>query len=144
MLDGVFELGEAVERAYADCNYCDAALPRIAADALAKFDLQLGFDLQEIAAFLASTTVRQQSSQVFSDLQLTLYQRPYFYIEILIWSHATTSVHQHAFAGAFKVLQGSSLHTTFRFIQKHLVNPDCSLGELINQGSEFLAMGTIR
>lgn len=144
MLDGVFELGEEVEHAYARSNYSDESLPRIAADALAKFDHKLSFGLQQIAGFLATTTVPQQASQTFSDLQLTLYRRPNFYIEILIWAHSTTSVHQHSFSGAFKVLRGCSLHTTFRYIQKNLVHPDLSLGELINQGSEYLATGSIR
>ncbi|AVP96092.1 hypothetical protein C7S18_02285 [Ahniella affigens] len=51
----------------------------------------------------------------FSEPPLSLYRAEHFDISALIWLDGTTSVHQHAFCGAFHVLSGSSLHSQFEF-----------------------------
>ncbi|MGB5136343.1 MAG: hypothetical protein WBN89_14335 [Prochlorococcaceae cyanobacterium] len=144
LTDRIQCLGDQLEAAYHRCNYDDAALPALAADLLADFDAETEFDPRSIAAFFAQTRVRQQTDLRFSNLPVTLYRHREFYIEILVWSHASTAVHQHSFAGAFKVLQGSSLHTRFRFEQQRRLSADFLLGEVMPEYTEFLPLGAVR
>jgi hypothetical protein len=53
----------------------------------------------------------------FSDLQLMLHVEDDFVVQLLFWTNATTSIHDHFFAGAFRVVEGSSLHCNYRFDQ---------------------------
>ena len=137
-------LGEQVETQYRRCNYNPADLPAIAAEALAQFDGGFTFDTAAIAAFFAATSIPQQPRLRFSDLPVTVFRQREFYIEILIWTNSTTSVHQHGFSGAFKVLQGSSIHTTFEFQPQREISPDCILGAVIPQQTQYLAQGSIQ
>lgn len=51
----------------------------------------------------------------FAEPPLSLYNGTHFDISVLTWLDGTTSIHQHAFCGAFHVLQGSSIHSRYRF-----------------------------
>jgi hypothetical protein len=126
-------LGERVEAQYRRYNYNDVDLPAIAANALEQCHGEFTFDASTIAAFFATTTIPQQTGLRFSDLPVTVFRQREFYIEILIWTKSTTAVHQHGFSGAFKVLQGSSIHTTFEFQPQREINPDCILGAITPQ-----------
>lgn len=137
-------LGEQVEADYRRHNYNETDLPAIAAAALDKFDNQFSFDAAAIAAFLATTPLPQQPKLGFSNLPITVFRRREFYIEILVWTQATTAVHQHGFSGAFRVLQGSSLHTTFTFTPHTTVSPDCIVGAVVPQHTEYLSTGAVR
>ena len=52
----------------------------------------------------------------FGEPPLTLYVGTHFDISALTWLDETTSIHQHEFCGAFHVLQGSSIHSRYRFV----------------------------
>lgn len=137
-------LGEQVESQYHRCNYNSADLPAIAAEALAHFEGEFAFDAADIAAFFATTSILQKPGSRFSDLPVTVFRQREFYIEILIWTKSTTSVHQHGFSGAFKVLQGSSIHTTFDFQPQREISTDCILGVVTPQHTEYLKKGSVR
>lgn len=137
-------LGNQVEATYRRCNYNDTDLSAIAADALTQFKEEFSFDTVAIADFLATTTIGQQPGLSFSDLPLTVYWQRNFYIEILIWTNSTTAVHQHGFSGAFKVLQGSSLHTTFDFQPKQVISSDCIYGVITPQRTDYFQRGSIQ
>ncbi len=51
----------------------------------------------------------------FAEPPLSLYRGEHFDISALTWLDGTTSIHQHAFCGAFQVLGGSSIHSRYRF-----------------------------
>ena len=51
----------------------------------------------------------------FAEPPLSLYNGGHFDISALTWLDGTTSIHQHAFCGAFHVLAGSSIHSRYRF-----------------------------
>jgi len=138
------KLGSKVDALYRRCNYNQADLPAIAADALTEFESDLCFDALTIAEFLSETNIAQQPRLRFSDLPITVFRNREFYIEVLIWTHSTTSVHQHSFSGAFKVLQGSSIHTTFSFQPRQTMSPDLILGEVTAEQTEYLHRGAVR
>jgi len=66
-------------------------------------------------------------------------------VQALTWMEGTTTIHQHGFDGAFRVLQGSSLHVEYSFNESealadgHLVVGALEVGE-----PEILSTGAIR
>jgi hypothetical protein len=80
----------------------------------------------------------------FGDLALCAFRAPRFYIEVLFWLNATTSIHQHCFSGAFHVLAGSSIHSQYRFQVDDRVNEHMLLGDVQFLDSELLRCGQTR
>jgi hypothetical protein len=87
---------------------------------------------------------QQAVDSSFGQPPLTVYWHPLFYIEILFWATSTTAVHEHAFAGAFTVLEGSSLETTYRFDPLHAIDEGVVLGNVRLLESKVLTRGTVQ
>ncbi len=68
---------------------------------------------------LSEMPFHQQNHErgVFADLPFTLIKNEHFSIDLFVWMHAHTSIHDHPFVGAFKILQGSSRHLEYDFSQ---------------------------
>lgn len=137
-------LGRGVAVALGRANGDLRTLPEIAESALEDFSALDGVDLATLVDFLEQTNLRQQAKNPFSDLPLTVWHSRDFYIELLVWSHATTAIHQHGFGGAFRVVRGSSIHTRYSFQPEQRVTDDCLVGEVASQFSECLATGAVR
>ena len=137
-------LGDRVEAEYRRFNYDDKVFPQIAESALTDWQECPEFNLGEVADFLLTTSVKQQPEVEFSNLPVTLYRSSEFYIECLIWVDATTSIHQHAFSGAFRVVTGSSLHSEYEFVEQARVSQLLLLGEARTQRLEALTRGDVR
>ena len=137
-------LGDRVKAEYRRCNYDDQVFPQIAESALTDWQECPKFNLAEVADFLLTTSIKQQPEAEFSNLPVTLYRSSEFYIECLIWMDATTSIHQHAFSGAFRVVTGSSLHSEYEFVEKARVSQLLLLGEARTQRLEVLTRGDVR
>lgn len=67
-----------------------------------------------------------------------------FMIEVLVWLDATTSIHQHAFSGAFTILEGSSVHSQWTFTERQRISGGFRTGELALTGVEVLHVGDVR
>jgi len=81
----------------------------------------------------------------FSEPPLSVYRHAHFDISVLTWLDGTTSIHQHAFCGAFHVLAGSSIHSRYRFVGD--AAPDrarAKLGQLELLSIECLSAGATR
>lgn len=143
-LQAVTALGDRVAQRYAQAGNDAVSLPAIAAGELEHMDSGFRFDPQAIARYLAESEVQQNAWIKFSDLPVTLYRGDGFYIELLTWSRSTTSIHAHGFSGAYRVMQGSSLHTGHQFTVARQVDAACQLGVLIATGSEVLTEGSVR
>src|SRR5262245_29195100 len=105
-------LGDEIHAELSRRNFDEHALPDIAADALTRVELDAA-RLDQLAEFLIGTNIEQQPSLQFSNLPPVVYRCEDFYIELLVWIDATTTIHQHAFSGAFRVLVGSSFHSVY-------------------------------
>jgi hypothetical protein len=73
-----------------------------------------------------------------------MYWNGRFQIDVLFWHTATTAIHQHAFSGAFVVLEGSSLHAKYAFELQRRINSRFLLGEISLGDCELLKSGDIR
>jgi hypothetical protein len=80
----------------------------------------------------------------FGQPRVTVYNGNHFFIDLLFWADGTTSIHQHGFSGAFQVVEGSSLQSTYSFRCDRKVAAHLLLGELRFLAAEYLPKGSIR
>lgn len=144
----IFEAaGDTIEDRWRTANYDEDALPEIAEEVLRDSGLTNKVRLWEVAEWaLASKKLPQQYDiyAKFGDPPITVYNAPRFVIDVYYWLEGTTSVHQHAFCGAFQVLHGSSLHSEYVFEEKERVNLFAQTGKLALKSCEILNVGDIQ
>jgi len=139
------ELGALVEARWRDQNYNEGAFPEIAASALAEMPAPV--DPWEIIRWSQETpNLPEQMDPLgkFGNPPITVYVGPRFYIDVYYWLDGTTTIHQHAFSGAFQVLLGSSVHAGYRFQQDREINPHFLTGQLTLDKVSLLSQGEIR
>lgn len=113
----VDELGEAIEDAWQRINFERAAFPALCGEHLARAGLHTKLDLDQLvsAAFSGRLPGQPDPAARFGQPPLTLFRCGRFWIDALFWVDGTTAIHDHAFSGAFQVLAGKSIETTFTF-----------------------------
>lgn len=135
------ELGELIEKRWRDRSYNEDIFPEVAAEELTQFGLSSKVDPWEILEWVLTGQNLPEQSDVeakFSNAPITLYTRQRFYIDAYFWLDGTTTIHQHSFSGAFQVLHGSSIHSTFSFIPDRQINDHFVTGEIKNEKVELL------
>jgi hypothetical protein len=140
------EMGARIERRWRGHDYDERAFPSIAAEALVETPpaRQVAYaDLVEELLFDPQMPP-QPAELSFGQPPITVFSHPRFYIEVLCWMDATTSIHQHAFSGAFHVLAGSSVHSRYEFALRERINLHFLLGDLRVAGCELLRAGDTR
>lgn len=140
----VNQLGKKIRQAYRARHCNEKDLPIIASEFLSKEAFEFEFDISRIADFILETTITQQPGLAFSDLPIVLYKCDEFYIEMLIWTNSTTTIHQHAFSGALRVMKGSSFHSTWSFEEKRRLSSRFLIGDCKFENAEVLREGDIR
>jgi hypothetical protein len=138
------ELGSLIERRWRDQNYDEEVFPRIAERALAELPPSENVDAWDIIRWVFATTEipsQQDMPGKFGDPPITLYAGPRFHIDIYFWLDGTTSIHQHAFCGAFHVLSGSSIHSYYSFHPQQFINEHFAIGEIRLENVELLEQG---
>ena len=114
----VDQLGRLVEERWRATNYDPHRLPAIAEWALREVHLPELLAPDEIVTWaLSAPDFPQQHDPEgrFGQPPVTLYRAARFFIEALHWIDGSTTIHQHAFSGAFQVLAGSSIETRYAF-----------------------------
>lgn len=143
-LESVGELGVRIGHEFDRVKSDPYCLPEIAASELELAHFEVEFSAAEIVDFFWKSEVPQQAELMFSNLPLTLYRSKSFYIEALVWTTSTTTIHQHGFSGAFKVICGSSVHTRYLYRTDRKLTPSVSFGEVSSCDSEVLELGAVR
>ena len=140
-------LGESIRKEWSKENYNEDMLPSIAARQLKKFSLHESISASDVlnqALNVDSAISAHQVHSPFGDLQLIPYRHNKFYIEILYWAQGTTSIHDHAFSGAFYVLEGSSINVQYDFQFQDKINHHFHLGALKEAVSTRLQKGSVQ
>jgi hypothetical protein len=138
------QLGDEVERAWHAADYNEELLPEIAKDALLAADIPSKTDPWAAIAWAmgqAELPPQYDPAGRFGEPPITLYRGPRFHIDIYFWFTATTTLHQHAFCGAFQVFEGSSLHTWYEFEREHTINVFAETGSLRLKTCQVLTKG---
>jgi len=138
------DLGERIEARWRARDYADSALPPIAEEELLRrppHEHVSPWDLAQLGR--NPRRMPEQGSAGFGQPPLAVWGSERMYIEVLYWLQATTAIHQHSFSGAFAVLEGSSLHTQYRFRPDQKVSDDLHFGRLMWTSSELLTRGSV-
>jgi hypothetical protein len=141
------KLGALVEGRWKEQNYNEQLFPDIAAQALLESDLPARVDPWEIIRWVHNTAALPEQHDMegrFGDPPVTLFAGPRFYIDIYYWLDGTTSIHQHAFTGAFQVMLGSSIHSSYTFDEDRIINEHFSAGELRLNDVQLLKREDVR
>lgn len=138
------ELGALIEQRWREQNYNAELFPTIAEQALSERPPHQNVDAWDTIRWLFATTEIPSQQDVpgkFGDPPITLYAGPRFHIDVYFWLDGTTSIHQHAFCGAFHVLAGASIHSQYSFHPQQVINEHCAVGEIRLEKVELLEQG---
>lgn len=141
------QLGKLIEQNWRDKNYNEELFPSVAAHALRDFNLPEKVTAWDTVNWALGQDVLPEQRDMpgrFGDPPITLYNSPRFHIDIYFWLDGTTSIHQHAFCGAFQVIHGSSIHSSYEFETKEAVNFFTELGDINLDHCELLKVGDVR
>ena len=141
------ELGALIENRWRDQNYREELFPQTASQALSEFNLPDRTDAWQIIRWVHSATSLPEQidrDAHFGNPPITLFVAPRFYIDIYFWLDGTTSIHQHAFSGAFQVLLGGSVHAHYDFEKIQEINPHFLIGRIALKHVSLLKKGDIR
>jgi hypothetical protein len=141
------ELGELVEKRWRSENYNEHVFPELAAQALTESNLPAQVDPWEIIRWVQgadSLPDQKDAEGRFGDPPITLYAGPRFYVDVYFWLDGTTSIHQHAFTGAFQVLLGSSIHSRYSFTEKKTINEHFCTGDIKLEEVQLLQLNDVR
>ena len=146
-IDLLMELGPLVETRWRNHDYSEALFPEIAAQALTESALHSRVDPWQVIRWLETATQLPRQVDLdgnFGSPPITLYDGSRFHVSIYFWVNGTTTIHQHAFAGAFQVLLGSSIHSHYTFKTKRAINAHFQTGKLTLEESDLLEKGAVK
>jgi hypothetical protein len=148
-MDVIDEMGAALEESWRRHHFDERIFPELVTEALARFSPHRQVTPTDIVRWFVehepSTLPRQINLEAtFGEPPITVFAGRHFYMEALYWLDGTTSIHQHGFSGAFQVLAGSSIHSTFAFEQRRRINSRMLIGDLRLTSTELLQVGAVR
>jgi hypothetical protein len=80
----------------------------------------------------------------FGQPPITVYRGSRFVVDVLYWVDGTTTIHSHAFSGAFQVMSGSSVHGVYTFDLEEAVSSWFRTGRTRLREIELLQEGAVR
>jgi hypothetical protein len=144
LLQGFEALGDSLRSLWRERELDPEHFPRLAADALRNFSLPSNWSLDRLIRDIARSRRAQPKGHPFGDLQIRVFDAHEFYAEVLVWLDGTTVIHEHGFSGAFRVLEGGSIHSRFVFHQEGAVSPRLRVGRAHLLDAELLRVNDVR
>lgn len=136
-------LGSAVRERWRRENFRDEAFSEISVEALSDFPDGDGIALDRLTCEVALARATPVNHP-FGDVSARVFSCAEFFIEVLLWLDGTTSLHQHSFSGAFRVLEGESIHSRFSFDASAEISHDLHIGSTALLRAELLKRGDVR
>lgn len=137
MLDKILEIGKEIQ----DKGFSSL----VCRDTIDKIDITSDLDTfnQELSKWILSNELPTQLNvyNTFGQPPVTVFNNGEFVVDLYFWMHADTSLHSHAFEGAFKVLYGQSLHEEFSIELQEKYSDDVVLNKLNLDTSAILNPG---
>ena len=90
------------------------------------------FSYSDVVTMLLNNKLSKQWSphHNFGDSRVTVYYGERFVIELNMWQKTFTSVHEHAFCGAFRIISGSGMHAKYNWLKTKDIAKNSELGNL--------------
>lgn len=138
-------LGALVQDRWSDVAYREESFAEVAERALREMALHESISIDEVLGWLSRRpNLPPQVNSNFARFQLQVFTNRAFRIELLFWVDGTTEVHDHEFSGAFCVLDGSSVHSEYRFRVDERLSENLLIGDLRLDAIDLLARGDTR
>ena len=120
--------------------------PQIATEQLHKLNTAPLQDPNVLAKLLHMNKwpAQQFPSGHFADLSFTLFRNDNFLLDLYVWNHQDTNIHDHHFSGAFKVIQGESFHIEYDFQKLKSITPWLDAGKLKIKEQSNLVAGDVK
>jgi hypothetical protein len=128
-----------VEPAWARVDRDPRAFPSIAAEVLDDTSASLDDALEWLVDH--GPFPPQDLGSGFGEPPITLHAGDGWGVQLLVWANGRTSIHEHAFAGAFKVLVGSSIQRRHTFEGER--GAPLVIGQLVLRDISLLETGAI-
>jgi hypothetical protein len=138
-------LGREIGERWKRLNYDEKAFPALALECLTAARLHERFDASELVEWMCtSDTAPTQTEQgTFGEPPIVVYRGRRFYIEVIFWLDGTTAVHQHGFSGAFGVLAGESVETSYALHPVRRINSRMLVCEVVPESVRLLKAGAV-
>jgi len=136
-LDFFRDLGLTILERWRGADLDARAFPDIATGALKDRPPSAHVDPMEVIRWVHEAPVltpQRDLAAKFGQPPITVFHCEAFHIDVLFWVDGTTAIHQHAFSGAFHVMQGSSLECTFQFEPRRRYSELLMTGDLTLRG----------
>jgi len=145
MPEAIDSFGRALGERWSRNGYRASSFAAFAVDSLRDID-DATFGLDATVESLMSGRIPPPSypDVQFSDCRITTFRDPRFYVQTLVWMTGSVAIHDHTFAGAFRVQAGTALHATYRFTRGEEVSSRAEVGTLELVGVEHLRPGDVR
>lgn len=139
------QLGNTVGTLWEKAGRTQSSFAEIATSALADSHVLTTIEPKEIVNWLIKgTNLPGQNASDFGQPPINVYVGDGFHIQVLFWLDSTTAIHEHAFSGAFGVLAGSSVQSTYTFETQQAVSDRLIVGNTRFVASELLYRGDVR
>jgi hypothetical protein len=139
------QLGDLVEKRWRDKRLDHEALPAVAAQAMRDLPPSEHFDFEHLVKLVFEPglhlPIQTDPRREFVEFPMTVYRGERIHIEVFSWVDGTTNIHDHNFMGAFHVLSGSSVQTTYRFDPGERINEWVFTGRTSVERVELLGRG---
>ena len=145
-MDYFREFGDQLDARWRRSRYDERELPAIAVDLMRSEGILDRIDVQDVLQNAAEGGRLDwlQNESRFGDLSYIVFRNRRFYLEVLVWTTGDTTIHDHAFSGAFGVIQGDSLCVTYDFELRARINSRFKIGDLVVKQCEHLNPSDIR
>lgn len=143
----VEQLAERLTVKWAAVGYDDDAFPTIAAEELEGHPPARIFNRNDLLSWLADAKnlpYQPDHDDHFGQPHVTLWWSCRFQIDALFWYSATADAHQHKFSGAFSVVDGKSVQTTYTCVERARLSSKIILATVAKERVELLDVGDVR
>jgi hypothetical protein len=147
MWQAVEKLAERFERAWSQTGYALDALPELAEreveDLLGDRELTTDAILDALAAS-ADWSEQLDPYTHFGEPAVTVHKTERWVLDVYLWLHPVTALHDHRFRGAFGVVGGLTQNSTYHFTPRAPRPDGIEVGRLTRRQTELLRPGSVR
>lgn len=146
-MDFFRDLGHTILGKWRQFDFDGRAFPEIAAAALQERSPAANVTAMEVVRWVHETEALVPQAEIDSEFgqpPITVFSCERFYIDVLFWVDGSTAIHEHCFSGAFQVMDGRSIQSTYCFTPSRRYCDQLLSGKLELLAVELLRAGDVR
>lgn len=130
---------EEIKEKWDSVNKDPKAFPKICYDALAR---DVEYSAEAVKEIIQKDLPKQSyPGDEFGEVPVTVFSNDDFFIDIYNWNSHHTSIHDHNFIGAFKLIHGRSHQFCYDFNIEEEISPKIKRGKLVKKSSHVVKVG---